>query len=77
MRRVKNLPRQTCSKDSMTMNLGKSAASFSKSDSDRFCLVFLFEDAIYAVYFLLALCSTTHHGVQLVLGIYSPWLRRE
>ena len=30
---------------------------------------FLFEDAIYAVYFSLALRSSTHHGVQLVLGI--------
>ena len=40
MRKVENLARQTSSKDSMTMNLGKSAASF--SDSDRFCLVFFF-----------------------------------
>ena len=62
-----NLARQTSSKDSMTMDLGKSAASFSKSDSKRF---FLFEDAINDVYFSLALCSTTHHRVQLVLGIY-------
>ena len=31
-----NLARQTSSKDSMTMNLRKSAASFSESDSDKF-----------------------------------------
>ena len=36
----KNLAKQTFSKDSMTMNLGMSAASFSESDSDRFCFVF-------------------------------------
>ena len=49
------------------MNLRKSAASFSESDSERFHLDFLFEDTIYAVYFSLALHSSTHHGVQLVL----------
>ena len=70
MRKGKNLARQTSSKYSMTMNLGKSAASFSKSDSDRFRLdVFYLKDAIYAVYFSLALHFTTHHGVQLVLVI--------
>ena len=42
---------------------------FSESDSDWFRLGF-YEDAIGAIYFLLALCSTTHHRVQLVLGIY-------
>ena len=70
MRKGENLARQTPSKDSITMNLGKSAASFSESDSDRFYFVFLFEDTISDVYFLPALCSTTHHGVQLVLGMY-------
>ena len=65
-----NMARHTSSKDSMTMNLGKSAASFSKSDSDKFILFyFLLEDAISDVHFLLGLCSTTHHGVQLVLGM--------
>ena len=56
----------------MIMNLKKSATSFSESDSDRFHFVFVFllEDTISDVYFLLALCSTTYHGVQLVLGIY-------
>ncbi len=49
------------------MNLGKSVASF--SESDRFRLDFLFEDTIYVVYFSLTLRSTTHHRVQLVLGI--------
>ena len=51
------------------MKLGKSAASFSESDSERFRLDFLFEDAIYAAHFSLALYSTTHHGVQLMLGM--------
>ena len=69
MRKGENLARHTSSKDSITMNLEKSAASFSKSDSERFRLDFLFEDAIYAVYFSLTLRSTTHHGVQLVLGM--------
>ena len=69
IRKGESLARHTSSKDSITMNLGKSAASFSESDSERFRLVFLFEDAISAVYFSLALRSSTHHGVQLVLGI--------
>ena len=69
MRKGVNLAWKTSSKNSITMNLGKSAASFSESDSDRFRLVLLFEDAIYAVYFSLALRSTPHHGVQLVLGM--------
>ena len=56
MRKGENLAWQTFSKDSMTITLGKSAAS--PSHSDRFCL-FLFEDAIATVYFSLALCSTT------------------
>ena len=63
------MARHTSSKDSITMNLEKSAASFSESDSEKFRLVFLFEDAIYAVYFSLAMGSSTHHGVQLVLGM--------
>ena len=69
MRKGENLARQNSSKDSIVVNLGKSAASFSESDSDRFRLVFLFEHAIYAVYFSLVLRSTTHYGVQLVLGM--------
>ena len=69
IRKGENLARHTPSKDSITMNLGKSAASFSESDSQRFRLGFLFEDAISAVYFSLTLRSSTHHGIQLVLGI--------
>ena len=69
MRKGENLARHTPSKDSITMNLGKSAASFSESDSERCRLDFLFEDAIYAEYFSLALRSTTNHRVQLVLGM--------
>ena len=64
MRKGENLAKHTSSKDSITMNLEKSAASFSKSDSERFRLDFLFKDTIYAVYFSLALHSFTHHGVQ-------------
>ena len=52
------------------MNMGKSTVLFSEFDSDRFRLVLLFEDAIDAVYFSLTLSSTTHQGVQLVLGMY-------
>ena len=63
MRKGENLARQTSTKDSITMNLEKSAASFSESDSERFRLDFLFEDAIYTAYFSLTLRSTTHHGV--------------
>ena len=69
VRKGENLARHTSSKDSITMNLGTSAASFSESDSESFRLVFLFEDAIYAVYFSLALRFSTHYGVQLALGI--------
>ena len=69
MRKGENLAWQTSSKDSITINLGKSAASFSESDSEGFRLDFLFEDAIYIVYFSLALRSTTHHRVHLVLGM--------
>ena len=65
MRKGENLARQTSSKDSIIMNPRKSAVSFSESDSDKGRLVFISEDAIYAVYFSLALCSTTHHGIQL------------
>ena len=42
VRKGENLAWQTSSKDSMTMNLGKSAASPSESDSDRFRLFFFF-----------------------------------
>ena len=63
-----NLSKQTSPKDSITMNLGKSVASFFESDSERFRLDFLFEDAIYTVYFSLALRSTTNLEVQPVLG---------
>ena len=66
MTKGENLAKQASSRDSVTMNLEKSAA---ESDSERFRLDFLFEDAIYAVYFSLALRSTNHHGVQFVLGM--------
>ena len=40
IKKGENLARQTSSKDLMTMNLGKSAASFSESHTDKFLLVF-------------------------------------
>ena len=52
------------------MNLGKSVATFSESDSKNFHLGSLFEDTISDVYFSLFLYSTNHHGVKLVLGMY-------
>ena len=64
-----NLAKQISTKYVMSMYLGMSAASFSESDSDRFRFFPLFEDAIEAVYFSLTLYSTTHHGIQLVLGM--------
>ena len=53
------------------MNLGKSP-SVSESESDKYLLDFLKEEAMIGVYFSLVLCYTTHHRVQLVLGI-SQW----
>ena len=49
---------------SIMMNLRKSLSVF-ESESDKCLLDFW----IICVYFSLLLCSTTHHGVQLVLGI--------
>ena len=65
-RKEENLARQTSSKDSITMSLLPHSPSLILRG---FVLNFLFEDAIYAEYFSLALRSTTHHGVQLVLGM--------
>ena len=48
------------------MNLGK---SLSESELDNYLLDFLKEAAMIGVCFSLVLCSTTHCGVQLVLGI--------
>ena len=42
IRKGKSLDRHTSSKDSITMNLEKSAVSFSESDSERFRLVLSF-----------------------------------
>ena len=47
LRNGENLARQTSSRDSMTMNLEKSAASFSESDSDKFLLVFFIKRCFY------------------------------
>ena len=49
------------------MNLGKSL-SVSEWESDKYLSDFL-KEAIIGVCFSLVLCSTTHRGVQLVLGI--------
>ena len=50
------------------INLGKSF-SVSETELDKYLLDFLKEEAMIDVCFSLVLCSTTHHGVQLVLGI--------
>ena len=42
IRKGESLARHTSSKDSITMNLEKSAASFSESDSESFRLVIFF-----------------------------------
>ena len=55
-----NLARQVSSKDARTMNLGKSATLVSKSDSERFYFIF---------YLLFVLYWSTHHGIQILLGI--------
>ena len=54
--------------DSIMMNLGKSL-SVSDSELDKNLFDFLKKEAMISVYFSLVLCSTTHSGVQLVLGI--------
>ena len=48
------------------MNLRK-LLSVSESESDNYLLDFL-KEAMIGVYFSLVQCSTTHHGVQLLLG---------
>ena len=50
------------------MNLGKSL-SISESESDKYLYDFLKEEVMIFVYFSFILCSTTHHCVQLALGI--------
>ena len=50
------------------MNLRKSL-SVSESESDKYLLDFLKEEAMIGVCFSLVLCSTTYRRVQLVLGI--------
>ena len=42
IKKGENLARQIASKDSMIMNLGKSAASVSESDSDKFLFHFFY-----------------------------------
>ena len=61
VKKGKNLARQTSFKDSMTMNPGKSAASFFEYVSDKFLFVFLLEDTIRDIYFSLVLRSTTNY----------------
>ena len=82
LRKGVNLARQTSSKDSITMNLGKSAASFSESDSERFRLVFIWRWHICSVFFA---GPALHHsplsptcvGNEWIKGLtHSPWLRR-
>ena len=54
--------------DSIMMNLGKSL-SVSDSESDKYLLDFLKEEAMIGVCFSLVHRSTTHREVQLLLGI--------
>ena len=52
IKKGENLARQISSKDSMTMNLGISAATFSETDSDEFLFVyFLLENTISCIFF--------------------------
>ena len=56
------------SKDSIIMKLAN-PVSFSESESDKYHFDFLIEEAIIGVYFSLVPCSSTHRGVQLMLGM--------
>ena len=72
MRKGEKLAWQASSKDSVTMDVKKSTHSPSESDSNgvRFDFFFFFEDAMCAICSLLALFSTTYHGVRVVLRMY-------
>ena len=81
MRKGKNIAMLTSSRNSITMKLGKSAASFSKSDSDRFRLVF-YSKTPYRRYIFLWPCApppTTESHLcweWTKRETHSPWLRR-
>ena len=69
IKKGENLDRQTSSKDSMTMNLGKSAASFFEPNSDKFLFFFYLKTPEVMFFFCWSCAPTTHHKVQLVLGM--------
>ena len=50
------------------MNLGKSL-SVSELESDEYLFDFLKEEVMIGIYYSFILCFTTHHRVQLVLGL--------
>ena len=81
IRKGENLARHTSSKDSITMNLGKSAASFSESDSERFRFVFCLKTPymLYIFHWPCAPPPTTESNLcwEWTKGVtHSPWLRR-
>ena len=82
MSKDENLAKQTSSKDSITMILEKSAASFSESDSERFRLVFLYLKIPYMLYIFHWPCvppPTTESNLcreWTKRETHSPWLRR-
>ena len=69
IRKGESLARHTSSKDSITMNLGKSAASFSESEKYTAYMASSNKKTKRNLSESLALRSSTHHVVQLVLGI--------
>ena len=80
MRKGENLARHTSSRDSKTMNLGKSAASFSESDSERFHLDFWVKMPymLYIFHWPCAPPPTTESNLcwEWTKGVtHSPWLR--
>ena len=69
IRKGENLAKPTSSKDSITMNLGKSAASFSESDCEKFRLDLFYLKTPYMLYIFrwpCALLPTTES--QFMLG---------
>ena len=81
MRKDENLVKQTSSKDSITMNLEKSAASFSESDPERFRLDFCLKTPymLYIFHWPCAPPPTTESNLcwEWTKGVtLTPWLRR-
>ena len=76
LRKGDNLARLTSTKNSWTISQERSAASLSEYNSEWFRFVlFLFEEVMSVVYSSLTMCSTTHYGIQLELGMYRGHMR--